>query len=172
MKRKVSLLAFGIVLGLVLAACGGGDGEAVDTPTSSPASPTPTSAPATATAAPSTPTSVPATSTAAPPTSTPPAPSGDPAAGEQVFGSASPITCNVCHSLDGASGLGPTLQGIAARAGSEVSGLNAEEYIRQSILDPNGFVVDGFQPGLMPANFAETLSSQDIDNLVAFLLTQ
>ncbi|MEE9247618.1 MAG: hypothetical protein V3U79_02845, partial [Dehalococcoidia bacterium] len=106
MKMKVSLLAFGIVLGLVLAACGGGDNGTVDTPTSLPASPTPTSAPATATTAPSTPTSVPATPTAVPPTSTPPAPSGDPAAGEQMFSSASPITCNVCHSLDGTSGLG------------------------------------------------------------------
>ncbi|MEE9248366.1 MAG: cytochrome c, partial [Dehalococcoidia bacterium] len=73
---------------------------------------------------------------------------------------------------DGTSGLGPTLQGIAAGAGNRVSGLNGEEYIRQSILDPNSFVVGGFPPGIMPANFAETLSSQDIDNLVAFLLTQ
>ncbi len=96
---------------------------------------------------------------------------GDPAAGQQVYGSAAPIACNVCHSLDGAPGLGPSFQGIAGRAGNTVSGLSAEEYIRQSTLDPTAFLVEGFSP-VMPTNFAETLSAQDIDNVIAFLMTQ
>ena len=48
--------------------------------------------------------------------------------------------------------------------------MSAEEYIRQSILDPLAFVVDGFAP-VMPVDFGETLSPQEIDDLVAFLLT-
>ena len=99
-------------------------------------------------------------------------PAGDPAAGEQVFATASPLTCSTCHSIDGTTGLGPSLQGIATTAETRMPGLSAGEYITQSIMDPNAFVVDGFPSGLMPQNFAETLTTQDIANVVVFLLSQ
>ena len=99
-------------------------------------------------------------------------PAGDPAAGEQVFATASPLTCSTCHSIDGTTGLGPSLQGIATTAETRVPGLSAGEYITQSIMDPNAFVVDDFPSGLMPQNFAETLTTQDIANVVVFLLSQ
>ena len=89
-----------------------------------------------------------------------------------MFTTASPLTCSTCHSIDGTTGLGPSLQGIAATAETRVPGLSAGEYITQSILDPNAFVVDGFPPSLMPQNFAETLTTQDIADVVAFLLSQ
>ncbi|MFQ5873912.1 MAG: c-type cytochrome, partial [Dehalococcoidia bacterium] len=82
-----------------------------------------------------------------------------------------PIACNVCHSLDGTVGLGPSLQGIASKAVTRVSGLSAEEYIRQSILDPAAFLVEGFSP-VMPLDFGDTLTDQQLDDVVAFLLTQ
>ncbi|MEE9198315.1 MAG: hypothetical protein V3U26_00805, partial [Dehalococcoidia bacterium] len=113
-----------------------------DTPTPAPATPTPTvgavEPTATATAATATPTAPPSGGAA-----------GDPAAGQQVFGSAAPIACSVCHSLDGAPGLGPSLQGIAGTAATRVSGLSAEEYIRESITTPTAFLVEGFSP-VMP----------------------
>ncbi len=95
---------------------------------------------------------------------------GEPAAGQEVFGSASPVACTVCHSMDGTAGIGPSLQGIATRAAARVSGVSAEGYIRQSILDPTAFLVEGFAP-VMPVDFGENLSSQQIDDLVDFLLT-
>ena len=95
---------------------------------------------------------------------------GDPVAGAVVFNNASPIACSVCHSLDGTVGLGPTQQGIATRAATRVSGLSAEEYIRQSILDPNAFMVEGFSP-VMPTTFGTELTPQQIEDLIAFLLT-
>ena len=80
--------------------------------------------------------------------------------------------CRICHSLDpGLVLIGPSLDGIATRAATRVPGLSAEEYIRQSILDPNAYVVEGFPAGQMLQNFGELLSGEDIDNLVAFLLT-
>ena len=45
------------------------------------------------------------------------------------------------------------------------------EYIHTSITQPGAFVVEGFQDGVMPLNFGETLSEQDINDLVAYLLT-
>ena len=80
--------------------------------------------------------------------------------------------CRICHSLDaGVVLVGPSFGGIATRAATRVPGLSAEEYLRQSILEPNAYVVDGFPEGQMLQNFGELLTEEDIDNLVAFLLT-
>lgn len=80
--------------------------------------------------------------------------------------------CRVCHSLDpGAVIIGPSFDGVATAATTRVPGLTAEEYLWQSIVDPDAFVVDGFDPGVMLENFNETLTDEQIDNLVAFLLT-
>lgn len=80
--------------------------------------------------------------------------------------------CRVCHSLDpGVVIIGPSFDGVATAAKTRVPGLTAEEYLRQSIVDPDAFVVHGFDAGVMLQNFNETLSDDEIDNLVAFLLT-
>jgi sulfur oxidation c-type cytochrome SoxX len=81
--------------------------------------------------------------------------------------------CNACHTISGIStgNIGPALDGIASRAGETVSGVTAEEYIQQSIMDPSAFVVEGFADGIMPQTFADTLSEEQIGDLVAFLLT-
>ncbi len=57
-------------------------------------------------------------------------------------------------------------------ASTRVAGLAAEEYIRQSIVNPNAFVVEDFPEGVMPQNLGETLSSQELDDLIAFLAAQ
>ena len=80
--------------------------------------------------------------------------------------------CRICHSLEpGVVLVGPSFDGIATRAATRVPGLSAEEYLRQSILDPNAYVVEGFPAGQMLQNFGELLTEEDIENLVAFLLT-
>lgn len=79
--------------------------------------------------------------------------------------------CTSCHSLAGVSTtgqIGPNLTGLAHRAGDRVDGLEAEDYIRQSILDPEAFVVDGFSP-LMPTL---PLDTDELDALVEFLLAE
>ncbi len=80
--------------------------------------------------------------------------------------------CRICHSLEpGEVRVGPTFAGIAATAANRVPGMSAEEYLRQSLLDPDAHVVDGFPAGQMVPNYLDLLSDEDIDNLVAFLLT-
>jgi mono/diheme cytochrome c family protein len=90
--------------------------------------------------------------------------------GQAVFFQAG---CNACHTISGISNgtVGPVLDGLVSRAGEVVSGLSAEEYIRQSLLDPSAFIVEGFQDGVMPQTFGDTLSEEQINDLVAFLLT-
>jgi mono/diheme cytochrome c family protein len=106
------------------------------------------------------------------PTATPnPAESNDPVArGKQVF---TTNACIGCHTIEGISAgtVGPNLTHIGTEGGTMVSGQSAEDYIRQSIVDPAAFLVPNYQD-LMPKNFTDILTQQQIDDLVAFLLAQ
>ena len=51
------------------------------------------------------------------------------------------------------------------------SATSAAEYLRESILDPNAFVVPGFAPGVMYQAYSSTLTDGEVADLVAFLLT-
>lgn len=85
--------------------------------------------------------------------------------------------CAGCHGEPGGVGLvGPNLGGIATRAATRVPGQSAEEYIRTSIVNPNAYIVpecpSGACPaGLMPQTYGQTLSEQELDGLVQYLLT-
>lgn len=87
------------------------------------------------------------------------------------------VACRGCHAVDPAASdsLGPNLAGIALRAGSRISGIAADVYIRRSIEVHDDFVVPGFEAGLARAvvgrDFGEILSDQDIADLTAYLLT-
>ncbi len=100
---------------------------------------------------------------------------GDPKQGERLFSErvvGVNTGCHICHSLQPNTVIvGPSLAGIATRAASRVPGMSAEEYIRQSILQPNAYVVPGFPAGVMPSNFSELLTAEQLDDLIAFLLT-
>ena len=72
--------------------------------------------------------------------------------------------CGSCHTLAdaGTSGtVGPNL-------GTSLKGQSQDE-IRQSIVSPNAKITKGFPANVMPPNLAQTLSSQQIDGLVAYL---
>lgn len=85
--------------------------------------------------------------------------------------------CAGCHGEPGGAGLvGPNLGGLATRAGSTVPGLSAEEYIRQSIVQPNTYIVPQCPNGpcaanLMPQTYGQTLRPEELDGLVEYLLT-
>jgi mono/diheme cytochrome c family protein len=78
--------------------------------------------------------------------------------------------CTGCHSREGVSEgfVGPDLTALADRAGDRVEGLSAEEYVRQSVLDPQTYIVDGYgeQMPVLPVDDAE------LNALVEFLLSE
>ena len=90
------------------------------------------------------------------------------ARGRQMYRS---LGCANCHeaNLIGQR-LGPTLDHIGTVAATRRPGLSAEEYIRQSILDPGGYLVPGYQDS-MPRELGRDLSPTDLDALVAYLLS-
>jgi hypothetical protein len=50
-------------------------------------------------------------------------------------------------------------------------GNRGEDYLKESILDPDATLVDGFPAGTMPQVWGDELTSEQVDQLVAYLLT-
>ncbi len=100
---------------------------------------------------------------------------GDAASGETLFNQSligSQAGCLSCHSLEpGVNMVGPSLATIGADAGSRVSGVSAEDYLRESIVAPDAHVVAGFGAGIMPRVYGDELTAEQVSDLVAFLLT-
>ena len=79
--------------------------------------------------------------------------------------------CASCHSnVPDQIVVGPSLFGIAQRAASRAPGQDAETYLLTSIMNPGAYVVEGFDD-LMPQSFAKSLTGEEIDAVVAYLLT-
>ena len=51
-----------------------------------------------------------------------------------------------------------------------MEGISAEDYLRQSITQPSIYLVDGYAD-IMYKDYAERLSEEDINNLIAYLMT-
>lgn len=95
--------------------------------------------------------------------------SADAANGEQLTVSNG---CIACHSLvEGQTLVGPSWYGVGSHAATRVAGESAPFYLYQSILEPNAHVVEGFTPDLMPKVYADTLSTAQIADIVAYLLS-
>jgi cytochrome c oxidase subunit 2 len=81
--------------------------------------------------------------------------------------------CGSCHELataDATGTVGPSLEDLATNASKRQPGTSAEEYVEESIVDPTAFVVKGFPGNLMPDDFADQFSPDEIDALVKYLL--
>ncbi len=101
-------------------------------------------------------------------TSTTTATTGGAANGKQLFASEG---CGSCHAFAaaGATGtIGPDLDqalaGDAKKAGQPLAA-----FVRESIIKPNAYVRSGFQPGVMPSSYGQSLSSSQVADVIAFL---
>jgi cytochrome c oxidase subunit 2 len=93
--------------------------------------------------------------------------SGGGSDGKAVFTSAG---CGACHAFTPAgttAAVGPNLDNVAADA--KKAGEDPAAYVKESILNPNKVVANGYQPNVMPGNFGDSLSAQQIDALVSYL---
>ncbi len=88
-------------------------------------------------------------------------------AGKQLF---QKNGCTACHSLTGTPGVGPALDGKYGTTETLADGSTVtidDNYIRESLLDPNAKIVANFAPS-MPS-FAAQLSADEISYLIAFI---
>jgi cbb3-type cytochrome c oxidase subunit III len=88
--------------------------------------------------------------------------------GKQIFVAAG---CGSCHAFSDAGtngNVGPSLDELASAAGDRGQG-SPEEYVQESILDPDAFTVEGFQSGVMPS-YEGRLSEKQVQALSEYLL--
>ncbi|GIV83695.1 MAG: hypothetical protein KatS3mg052_0702 [Candidatus Roseilinea sp.] len=94
-------------------------------------------------------------------------PAGDPERGERLFNTAG---CVGCHSQKkGERLVGPSFYNLWNIAQTRVPGMSAREYLYQSIVDPNAYIVEGYQAGLMQQNYAAILSPQQMADILAWI---
>jgi cytochrome c oxidase subunit II len=90
---------------------------------------------------------------------------GDANSGESIFATAG---CGGCHAFSPAgtdAEVGPGLDALEPAGGKPL-----EEFIRESIVDPNAVVASGFQPDVMPTTYDSSLSDEQLDALVQYLV--
>jgi cytochrome c oxidase subunit 2 len=72
--------------------------------------------------------------------------------------------CGGCHALADAGstgGTGPDLdEGLAGKD---------EAFIEESIVDPSAEIASGFQDGIMPPSYGQSLTPAELDSLVKYL---
>jgi mono/diheme cytochrome c family protein len=88
--------------------------------------------------------------------------------GEQIFTAAG---CAGCHTFAPAGSnatIGPNLDELAAAAGNREPGKSAEEYVRESLTNPEAFLAEGF--GNAMPSFEGRLTDEQIQALVDYLL--
>ncbi len=96
------------------------------------------------------------------PGATPPEAPGGP--GAQVFANNG---CGGCHTLAAANSggmVGPDLDEV-------LSGQSAA-MIHDSIVDPNAIIAPGYPANVMPANYGETLTGEELNDLVQYLVDE
>ncbi|MFQ6017425.1 MAG: c-type cytochrome [Kiloniellaceae bacterium] len=70
--------------------------------------------------------------------------------------------CNACHDLDGSGAeVGPKLAGIGERLDRAA--------LRRAILRPNAELAAGFEPGLMPQDYAAQMRVSELELLIDYL---
>jgi len=97
---------------------------------------------------------------------------GDAARGAQLFTQAinGAPACSTCHSITGATQVGPGFQGFANTAALRVPKMSAHDYAYTSITQPASYIVSGFTNSMF-AQYAQRLNPQEIKDLIAYLLT-
>jgi cytochrome c oxidase subunit 2 len=112
---------------------------------------------------------------AAAPSST--AATGAAAAGKALFVGAG--TCATCHTLAAAGSTGTIGPNLSVRlapdcklpASIKARGATLQQCITTAITKPYAFIPTGYQTGIMPATFSQTLSPDQISSLVAFIVS-
>ncbi len=99
---------------------------------------------------------------------------GDAGRGERLFGEAG---CGGCHLVRGVGGrVGPDLTRVGSlnleKERPTGGWPDLERYLRESITDPNAYIVPGFEkPSRMPSAEVLGLTDRELDDLIAYLLS-
>ncbi len=94
---------------------------------------------------------------------------------EEIIAASGCVACHKIGDLGQAGRVGPDLSYIGLIAGGRVAGMSAENYIRQSIVDPNAYLAPLCPNGaclanVMPRDYATRLTDEQISMVVSYLM--
>jgi mono/diheme cytochrome c family protein len=104
-------------------------------------------------------------------------PAGDAARGEAT---AAALGCAACHisTAAGPAWLPGAEPGIGERAAQRFqaadytgNAASAEQYLLESIVLPNAYIVSGFAAGVMPQTYGDTVTAEQTADMIAYLLS-
>ena len=82
------------------------------------------------------------------------------------------FACATCHNAANDQRLiGPGFAGLPIIAENRIEGVVAERYLYNSIIHPNDYIVEGYPEGVMPPTYSEIFSEDELNDLVAYLMT-
>ena len=121
-------------------------------------------------------TSAPATTTAPAPTTTPATTTssgggGNAAAGKAVFAANGCASCHTFKPANATGSIGPDLDTAPASDAKADNNMNLAAFIKESIDNPDAYIAKGYSKGVMPTTFVQSLSSTQLNDLVAFILS-
>jgi cytochrome c oxidase subunit 2 len=94
---------------------------------------------------------------------------GDAGDGAELFASQG---CGGCHALEKAgtdAQVGPPLETARLQESADGAGQPLAAFVEESIVDPDAVVAAGYQPGVMPGDYEERMSEEQIEALVEYL---
>lgn len=106
-------------------------------------------------------------------------PTGDAVSGEQLTATLGCVACHIQTDVGPAwmAEKDPNGNGIGSRAAARIisseytgAATTSEQYLRESIVRPDDYVVDGYPPSTMVMTYGDQLSPQDLADLIAYLM--
>lgn len=80
--------------------------------------------------------------------------------------------CQSCHSIDGATSVGPTWKGLFGSTVTLIDGSQVvvdETYLRTAIMDPNAQVAQGSIANVMPQTYKDSISDEQLSDIIEFI---
>ena len=96
---------------------------------------------------------------------------GNAAAGEAVFNANGCASCHTFGPANATGTVGPDLDKAPASDAKADNNMELADFIEESIKDPDAYVAKGYSKGVMPTNFGQSLSSKQLHDLVAFIVS-
>lgn len=85
---------------------------------------------------------------------------------EEAFAKFDCLSCHIVPGMEEGGDIGPDLTDMASVAGGRKKGMSSTQYIIESILKPNDFVVEEYDADMMPDDYAGRMTVAEMNMIV------
>ena len=96
---------------------------------------------------------------------------GSAAAGQAIFAANGCASCHTFKPANATGTIGPNLDTAPASDAKADKNMDLAAFVKESITDPDAYIAKGYNKGIMPSTFDESLSSKQLNDLVAFIVS-